>query len=106
MVQLNKDEHVWVCFEMVRVENAHAVQRLWLNCWPGRRIPTIHAILKNYRKYMQHGTGPNKNKQWEISLVVSYIVTKGDIKDKKVWFQSTTSFRHLQLVAQSIFVRF
>ena len=26
MVELNKDEHVWVCFEMVRVQNAHAVQ--------------------------------------------------------------------------------
>ena len=106
MVQLNKDERVWVCFEMVRVQNAHAVQRLWPNCWPGRRVPTIciHAILKNYRKYRQHGTSPNKNKQWEISLVFSYFVIKGEIKDKKLWFQSTTSFRLLQLIAQSIFV--
>ena len=82
MVQLNKDEHVWVSFEMARVQNAHAGQRLWPNCWPGRRVPTIHAILKNYRKYMQHGTSLNRNKQWEISLVFSYIVIKGDIKDK------------------------
>ena len=28
MVQLNKDERVWVCFEMARVQNAHAVERL------------------------------------------------------------------------------
>ena len=49
MVQLNKDECVCLCFEMARVQNAHAVQRLWPNHWPGRRIPTIHAILKNYR---------------------------------------------------------
>ena len=104
MVQLNKDEHVWVFLEMAIVQNAHAVQRLWPNCWPGRRIPTIHAILKNYRKYMQHGSSLNRNKQWEISLVFSYIVIKGDIKDKKLWFQSTTSFRLLQLIAQSIFV--
>ena len=62
MVQLNKDECVWVCFEMARVQNAHAVQRLWPNCWPGRRVPTIHAILKNYRKYRQHGTSLNRNK--------------------------------------------
>ena len=46
MVQLNKDERVWVCFEMARVQNAYAVQRLWPICWPGRRVPTIHAILK------------------------------------------------------------
>ena len=62
MVQLNKDEHVWVCFEIERVQNVHAVQRLWPNCWPGRRVPTIHAILKNYRKYRQHGTSLKRNK--------------------------------------------
>ena len=44
-------------------------------------------------------------KQWEISLVFSYIVIKEEIKDKKLWFQLTTSFRLLQLTAQSIFVR-
>ena len=60
--ELNIDERVWVCFEMVRVQNAHAVQILWPKCWPGRRVPTIHAILKNYRKYMQHGTSLNRNK--------------------------------------------
>ena len=37
MVQLNKDERVWVCFEMARVQNAHAVQRLWPNCWPVKK---------------------------------------------------------------------
>ena len=42
----------------------------------------------------------------EISLVFSYIVTKGEIKDKMLWFQLTISFRLLQLIAQSIFVRF
>ena len=62
MVQLHKNERVWVCFEMARVQNTHAVQRLWANCWPGRRVPTIHAILNNYRKYMQHGTSLNRNK--------------------------------------------
>ena len=62
MVQLNKDERVRVCFEMARVQNAHAVRRLWPNCRPGRRVSTIHAILKNYRKYMQHGASLNRNK--------------------------------------------
>ena len=56
MVQLNKDERVWVCFEMARVQNAHAVQRLWPNRWSVRRVPAIHAILKNYKKYRQHST--------------------------------------------------
>ena len=69
MVQLNKDERVWICFEMARVQNAHTVQRLGPHCWPGRRAPTIHAILKNYRKYMQLGTSLNKDEQWKISLV-------------------------------------
>ena len=93
-------------FRLARVQNAHAVQRLWPNCWPDRRVPIIHAILKNYGKYIQYGTSLNRNEQWEISLVFSYIVIKGDIKDKKLWFQSITSFRLLQLIAQSIFVRF
>ena len=31
MVQLNKDERVWVCFEMARVQNTRAVQRLRSN---------------------------------------------------------------------------
>ena len=62
MVQLDKDECVWVCFEMAKVQNAHAVQRLWSNRSPVRRVPTIHAILKNYRKYRQHCTSLNKNK--------------------------------------------
>ena len=106
MVQLNKDERVWVCFEMSRVQTAHAVQRLWPIDWPVRRGPTIHAILKNYREYRQHGTSLNKNKQWEIPLVFSYIVIKGEIKDKKLWFRLITSFHLLQLIAQSIFVRF
>ena len=62
MVQMNKDEHVWVCFEMARVQTVHAVQRLWPNRWPVRRVLTILAILKNYRKYMyrQHGISLNK----------------------------------------------
>ena len=62
MVQLNKDERVLVCFEMARVQNAHTVQRLWPNRWPGERVSSIHAILKNYIKYRQHGTSLNRNK--------------------------------------------
>ena len=97
MVQLNKDERVWVCFEMARMQNAHAVQTVWSNRRPVRRVYTIDAILKNYRKYRQYGT---------VSLVFGSIVIKKEIKDKKLWFQSITSFRLLQLIAQSIFVRF
>ena len=62
MVQMNKDECIWVCFEMARVKTVHAVQRLWPNHWPVRRVPTILVILKKYRKCMQHGTSLNKNK--------------------------------------------
>ena len=71
-------------------------------------LPSLRCMLKlkNYRKYRQQGTSLNKNKQWEISLGFSYIVMKGEINAKKHWFQLTTSFRLLQLIAQSIFVRF
>ena len=62
MAQMSKDERVWVCFEMARVQTIHAVQRLWPNRWAVRRVPTILAILKNCRKYRQHGTSLNKNK--------------------------------------------
>ena len=58
MVQMNKDERFWLCFEMARVQTVHAVQRLW----PIRRVPTILAILKNWRKHRWHGTSLNKNK--------------------------------------------
>ena len=62
MVEMNKDELVWVCFEMSRVQTVHAVQRLWPNHWPVRKVSTILVILKNVRKYRQHGTSLNKNK--------------------------------------------
>ena len=102
MVQMNEDERVWVCFEMSKVQTVHAGQRLWPDRWPVRRVPTILAILKNYRKYRQHGTSLNKNKV----NCGRYIVIKGKIKDKKLWFESITSFRLLELIAQPIFVRF
>ena len=62
MVQINKVERVWICFEMSGVQTVHAVQRLWPNRWPVRRVPTILAILKNYRKYRQHRISLNKDK--------------------------------------------
>ena len=60
MFQMNKDERVWVCFELARVQTVHAVQRLWHKLWSVRRVPTILAILKSYRKYRQHDTSLNK----------------------------------------------
>ena len=102
MVHLNKGEHVWVCFEMARVQNAYAVQRLRPNYLPGRRIPAIHG---NQELQKMHAAR-HQPKQKLISVVFSYIVIKRDIKDKKLWFQSITSFRLLQLIAQLIFVRF
>ena len=62
MIQMNKDERISVCFEMSRLQIVHAVQRLWPDRWPVRRVLTIFAILKNYRKYRQHGTSLNNNK--------------------------------------------
>ena len=45
-------------------------------------LATVHAILKNYRKYRQHGTSLNRNKV--NSRRYRYIVIKGEIKDKKL----------------------
>ena len=87
MVQLNKDERVWVCSEMARVQTAHAVQRLWPNRWPVRRVP----IPSMRYSRITENTGSMAlaqikiNKQWEISLVFSYIVIKGEIKDKMTY---------------------
>ena len=61
MVQMNKDERVWVCYEMARVLTGDAVQRLWPNRWPVRRVPAILTILENYRKYRQYAISLNKD---------------------------------------------
>ena len=50
MAHLNKDERVWVCFEMARVQNAYAVQGLWPNRWPVRRVPTIECDTQELQK--------------------------------------------------------
>ena len=76
-----------------------AGQRLWPNRWPIRRVPTIHAIIKNYRKYRQHGTSLNKNKVnsgKHLQFLVTFVI-EGKIKDKMLWFQSTTSYRLLSI---------
>ena len=59
MVQLNKER---IFGFAMKWQTAHAVQRLWPNRWPVRRVPTVHAILKDYRKYRQHVTSLNSNK--------------------------------------------
>ena len=62
MVQLNKDERVWVCFEMVRVQNARAVQDCGLTVGLAEGFLPSMRYSKNYRKYMQHSTSLNRNK--------------------------------------------
>ena len=71
---------------MAGVQTAHAVQRLWPNHWPVRRVPIIYAILKKHRKYRQHGTSLKKNKQWEISLVLVTLLSKEKFKIKSSGF--------------------
>ena len=50
MVQMNKDERVWVCFELARVQTVHAVQRLWPNRWPVRRVPNHPSDTQELQK--------------------------------------------------------
>ncbi len=63
MVQLTKDQRVWVCTEMVRINNAHQVRRSWVDHWPGIPAPAVKNILANYKKYKEHGTSLNRNKE-------------------------------------------
>ena len=42
MVQTNKDERVWVCFELERVQGVHELQRLWPNrCLSEEFLPPL-----------------------------------------------------------------
>ena len=59
MVELNKDERVWVCFEMARVQNAHE------DCGPivglaEEFLPSMRYSRRK-EKYTQHGTNLNRN---------------------------------------------
>ena len=63
MVQLTKEQRVWVCTEMARIDNAHQVRRSWADQWPGVPAPAVKNILANYRKYKEHGTSLNRNKE-------------------------------------------
>ena len=62
MVQLTQDQRIWVCIEMARLGNAKAVQRSWLNRWPGINAPTARMIRQNFKKYSDHGTSLNRNR--------------------------------------------
>ena len=62
MVQLTQDQRIWVCIEMARLGNAKAVQRSWLNRWPGINAPTARTIRQNFKKYSDHGTSLNRNR--------------------------------------------
>ena len=105
MVQLNKDERVWVCFEMRECR----MHMQYKEC--GLTIGLAEEFLPSmeYSRITENTSSMalpyiEISKPREISLVSSCIVIKGEIKDKKLWFQSTTSFRLLQLITQSIFV--
>ena len=62
MVQLTIPQGIWVCIEMGRVNNAHEIRRSWRNRWPGHPAPTVRTIIKNYEKYLRHGTSQNRNR--------------------------------------------
>ena len=85
---------------MARVQNAYKIQRLWPNCCSGRRVPTFYAMLKNYRKYGQHGTSVNRNKV-NSSRYLQFLVTllsKEKLKIKSLGFsQFLSDFEKLGL---------
>ena len=41
---MNKDERVWVCFEMVRVQTVHVVQRLLYHPCDTQELQKVHAV--------------------------------------------------------------
>ena len=44
MVQLTKDQRVWVCTGMARIDNAHQVKWPWADHWPGAPAPAVKNI--------------------------------------------------------------
>ena len=68
MVQMNKDERVWVCFEMARVQTENAIQKLWPNRWPVRRVPTI-LDTQELQKIQAAWHKPRR--EWLYSLLTS-----------------------------------
>ena len=62
MGQLTLDQRVWICMEMARLNNAHQVSRSWANHWPGIQAPAVSTIIRNFKKYQEHGTSANRNK--------------------------------------------
>ena len=63
MVQLAKDQRVWVCEEMARIDNAHEVRWSWPNRWPGVQASTVRTILKTFRKRNDYDTSLNRNQR-------------------------------------------
>jgi len=62
MVQLTKEQRVWICLEFARVNNAAEVQRRWPIHFPGRAPPSLTAIRKNVKKLNEESTCHNLNK--------------------------------------------
>ena len=62
MVQLSKQQRVWLCLEFARVGNAAEVQRRWPMHFPQRPAPSLPAIRKNVTKLNNEATCHNLNK--------------------------------------------
>jgi hypothetical protein len=56
---LQSSEHLW-CYN--RTQSLVAVQNAFRQRFPGRNPPSINTILQNSRKYSEHGTSLNRNK--------------------------------------------
>ena len=62
MGQLTLDQRVWICMEMARLNNAHQVGRSWANHWPGIQAPAVSTIIRNFKKYQEHGTSAGRQR--------------------------------------------
>ncbi len=62
MVQLTKDQRVFVVLHYNRTGSLLSVQNAFRERFPDRNPPAKTTILKNVRKYNNHGTSLNRNK--------------------------------------------
>ena len=63
MVQLTKEQRVFVVKKYYETHSFLEVQRLFAIQFPDRRPPVKWSIWKNVKKYEEHGTSRNRNHQ-------------------------------------------
>lgn len=62
MGQFTAEQRTFIVLHYNRTQSLAAVQNAFRERFPDRNPPTKTTILKNFRKYCNHGTSLNRNK--------------------------------------------